>query len=72
VLADDLSLSLFVTEMREKFAAFAAAAAIAVLTRARADEVAAAPAEAGSVDAALEECAWVEARRSLCPDAFIG
>ena len=50
-----------VTEMWAKFSGFAAAAAIAVLTRARAGEVAAAPAGAAFVAAALDECARVTA-----------
>jgi 2-dehydropantoate 2-reductase len=46
-------------EMWAKFSGFAAAAAIAVLTRARAGEVAAAPAGRDFVAAALDECARI-------------
>jgi 2-dehydropantoate 2-reductase len=46
-------------EMWGKFCLFAAIATIAVLTRARAGEIAAAPAGAGFVAAAFEECARV-------------
>ena len=60
-----------VTEMWEKFSGFAAAAAIAVLTRARAGEVAAAPAGAGFVDAALDECARVTTAEGYPPSAAI-
>jgi 2-dehydropantoate 2-reductase len=60
-----------VTEMWEKFSAFAAAAAIAVLTRARAGEVAAAPAGAGFVDAALDECARVTIAEGYPPSVAI-
>jgi 2-dehydropantoate 2-reductase len=60
-----------VTEMWEKFSGFAAAAAIAVLTRARAGEVAAAPAGAGFVDAALDECARVTTAEGFPPSVAI-
>ena len=60
-----------VTEMWEKFSGFAAAAAIAVLTRARAGEVAAAPAGADFVDAALDECARVTTAEGYPPSAAI-
>jgi len=60
-----------VTEMWEKFSGFAAAAAIAVLTRARAGEVAAAPAGADFVDAALDESARVTTAEGYPPSAAI-
>ena len=60
-----------VTEMWEKFSGFAAAAAIAVLTRARAGEVAAAPAGAGFVDAALDESAQVTTAEGYPPSTAI-
>jgi 2-dehydropantoate 2-reductase len=60
-----------VTEMWEKFSALAAAAAIAVLTRARAGEIAAVPAGAGFVDAALDECARVTTAEGYPPSAVL-
>ena len=60
-----------VTGMWEKFSAFAAAAAIAVLTRARAGEVDAPPAGAGFVDAALDECARVTTAEGYPPSVAI-
>ena len=48
-----------VAEMWGKLCGYAVAATVATLTRARAGEVAAAPAGAGFVDAALDECARV-------------
>jgi 2-dehydropantoate 2-reductase len=60
-----------VTEMWEKFSGFAAAAAIAVLTHARAGEVAAAPAGAGFVDVALDECARVTTAEGYPPSVAI-
>jgi len=60
-----------VTEMWEKFSGFAAAAAIAVLTRARAGEVAAAPAGADFVDAALDESARVTTAEGYPPSTAI-
>lgn len=50
-----------VTEMWAKFSGFAAASAIAVLTRARAGEIAATPAGAGFVGAVLDETARITA-----------
>jgi 2-dehydropantoate 2-reductase len=60
-----------VTEMWEKFSAFAAAAAIAVLTRARAGEIAATPAGASFVDAALDESARVTIAEGYPPSVAI-
>jgi 2-dehydropantoate 2-reductase len=58
-------------EMWAKFSGFAAAAAIAVLTRARAGEVAAAPAGAGFVAAVLDETARVTAAEGYPQPASI-
>jgi 2-dehydropantoate 2-reductase len=58
-------------EMWGKFSGFAAAAAIAVLTRARAGEIAAAPAGPGFVAAALDECARVAAAEGYPPPAAV-
>lgn len=58
-------------EMWAKFSGFAAAAAIAVLTRARAGEVAAAPAGAGFVAAALDECVQVATAEGYPPPVAV-
>jgi 2-dehydropantoate 2-reductase len=60
-----------VAELWAKFSGFAAAAAIAVLTRARAGEVAAAPAGSGFVAAALDECARVATAEGYPPPPAI-
>ena len=60
-----------VAEMWAKFSGFAAAAAIAVLTRARAGEIAATPAGAGFVDATLNECVRVTTAEGYPPPAAI-
>lgn len=58
-------------EMWAKFGGLAAAAAVSTLTRARAGEVAAAPAGAALVAAALEECARIVAAEGyLLPPAI--
>lgn len=58
-------------QMWAKFCGFAAVAAIVVLTRARAGEIAAAPTGAGFVAAVLEECARVTAAEGYPAPAAI-
>ncbi len=65
-ISDDI-----VAEMWAKFYGFAAVAAIASLTRGRAGEVAAAPAGAGFVAAAIDECARVAAAEKYAFPAAI-
>jgi 2-dehydropantoate 2-reductase len=61
-----------VAEMWAKFCGFGATAAIATLTRARAGEVAATPAAAGFIAAALDECGRVGAQAGYpLPDALV-
>jgi 2-dehydropantoate 2-reductase len=60
-----------VAEMWAKFSGFAGASAISVLARARAGEVAAAPAGAAFVAAALDECARITAAEGYPQPAAI-
>jgi 2-dehydropantoate 2-reductase len=60
-----------VAEMWGKLSGFAAAAAIAVLTRARAGEVAAAPAGPSFVAAALDECARIATGEGYPPPVTV-
>ena len=58
-------------EMWAKFSCFAGATAVSVVTRARAGEVAAAPAGAGFVEAALDESARVATAEGYPPPAAL-
>jgi 2-dehydropantoate 2-reductase len=60
-----------IAEMRVKLFGFAAVAEIATLTRARAGEVAAAPASPAFIDSVIEECARVTTTEGYPPPAAV-